>query len=82
MQFQVFLPRWGRHVHGGGPPAGWRPALSPAAERPLQGRNSEALHLRAGHGPGLPAEPAHHSQVSQVQGDRHERNARRESTTG
>lgn len=60
---QVFLPGWGGHVYGGGLALGGRPALSPAAERPLLREHCQTLHLWIVPGPGIFAHQAHNTQV-------------------
>ena len=60
---QVLLPGRGGHVHGGGPAFGGGPALPPPAERAVHRGRRQTLPLRDDPGAGLPAEPAHHSQV-------------------
>lgn len=61
---QVLLPGCGRYVHGCRPAARRGPALPSPTERAVPRGHREALHLRAGAGPRLPPEQAHHPQVS------------------
>lgn len=60
---QVLLPGRGGHVHGRGPAPGRGLALPPATERAVLRGHGEAVHLRDGTGPRLPAQSAHHPQV-------------------
>nr|XP_021156791.1 serine/threonine-protein kinase 32A isoform X2 [Columba livia] len=61
---EVLLPGCGRYVHGCRPAARRGPALPSPTERAVPRGHREALHLRAGAGPRLPPEQAHHPQVA------------------